>query len=78
MTDKLQDPSTSLKTYWAILSRLLYNKKIPTMPPILDDGKFVSDFCLKANIFNDCFHQYVHQYEIQVFYHLFYIEIMPE
>ena len=28
MTNKLQNPSTAAKTYWAILSRLLYNKKV--------------------------------------------------
>ena len=44
MTDKLQNPSTASKTYWAILSCLLYNKKIPAIPPLLADGKFVSDF----------------------------------
>ena len=27
MTDKLQNPSTAPKTYWAILSRLLYKNK---------------------------------------------------
>ena len=53
MTDKLQNPSTAPKTYWAILSHLLYNKKIPAIPPILADGKFVSDFCKKANLFNN-------------------------
>ena len=46
-TDKLQNPSTA-KTYWTILSRLLYNKKIPAIPPLLADSKFVSDFCEKA------------------------------
>ena len=78
MTDKLQNPSIASKTDWAILSRLLYDKKIPAIPPLLVDGKFVSDFCEKANLFNNFFHQYVHQYKIQVFYHLFYIGQMPE
>ena len=76
-TDKLQNPSTA-KTYWAILSRLLYNKKIPAIPPLLADSKFVSDFCEKANLFINFFHQYVHQYKMQVFYHLFYIRQMPQ
>ena len=55
MTDKLRTPSTALKTYRAVLSRLLYNKKIPAIPPLLVDGKFVSDFCEKANLFNNFF-----------------------
>ena len=71
INDKLKIASTALKTYWDILNCLLYNKKIPAIPPLLADGKFVSDFCEKANLFNNFFHQYVHQYKIQVFYHLF-------
>ena len=34
---------------------MLYNKKIPTIPPLLVDGKLVSDFCIKANVFNNFF-----------------------
>ena len=78
MTDKPQNPSTVPKRYWAILSCLLYNKKIPAIPSLLADGKFVSDFCEKANFLNIFFHQYLHQYKMQVFYHLFYIRQMPE
>ena len=47
MTKKLADSNTSPKTYWTILKRLLYNKKIPTIPPLLVDGKLVSDFLKK-------------------------------
>ena len=38
-----------------MLNRLLYNKKIPTIPPPLVDSKLVLDFCKKANIFNNFF-----------------------
>ena len=34
---------------------MLYNKKIPTIPPLLVDGKLVLDFCKKVNIFNNFF-----------------------
>ena len=34
---------------------MLYNKKILTISPLLVDGKLVSDFCKKANIFNNFF-----------------------
>ena len=53
MTKKLADSNTSPKTYWTILNRLLCNKKLPTIPPLPVDGKLVSDFCKKANIFNN-------------------------
>ena len=52
MTKKLADSNTSPKRYWTILNHLLYNKKLPTVPPLLVDGKLVSDFCKKASIFN--------------------------
>ena len=52
MTNKLQDPSIVPKMYWAILGRLLYNKEISALPPLLADGKFVSKFCEKTNLFN--------------------------
>ena len=55
MTTKLQDPKTAAKTYWAVLIRLLYKKKIPAIPPLFVNGKFVSDFCEKANLFNNFF-----------------------
>ena len=55
MTKNLADSDTSSKSYWTILNRLVYNKKLPTTPPLLVDGKMVSDFCKKTNIFNNFF-----------------------
>ena len=43
---------TSLKTYWSILKTLLNNKKIPCIPPLLQDNKYVTDFTKKAELFN--------------------------
>ena len=53
MTTRLED--TAPKTYWAILNRLLFNKRIPPIPPLLVDGSFFSDYCEKANLFNNLF-----------------------
>ena len=79
MTDKLQNPSTAPRTCWAILSHLRYNQKIAAIPPLLADGKFVAQIFVKRQIFLiSFFHQYVHQYKVQVFYHLFYTGQMPE
>ena len=55
MTSKLEDSNTASKTYWSILNHFLYNKKIPAIPPLLVDGNFISDFCEKANLFNNFF-----------------------
>ena len=52
---KLLDPSTSPKTHWSILKTFLNNKKIPVIPSISDDNKFITDFKQKAEIFNSHF-----------------------
>ena len=52
MTTKLEDSNTVPKTYWAILNRLLYNKKISALPPLFVDGSFISDYFKKANFLN--------------------------
>ena len=55
MSKKLEDSKTAPKTYWTILNRLIYNKKISAIPPLFVNGNFVSDFSVKANLFNDFF-----------------------
>ena len=55
MTSKLEDPTAPSKSYWSILNRFLYNKKIPAIPPLFVDDNFSSDFCEKANLFNNFF-----------------------
>ena len=61
MTSKLADSHTAPKTYWILINRLLYNKKMPAIVPLLVDGTFVSDFYEKSNIFNNFLHQYALQ-----------------
>ena len=51
MTNKLEDAFSASETYWTIINHLLYNKKIPAIPPLLVDGNLVSDF----NLFNNFF-----------------------
>ena len=43
------------KTYWSILKAFYKNKKIPQIPPLLEDDKFVTDMKTKADIFNTFF-----------------------
>ena len=52
---KLLDPKTSQNSYWSISKNFLNNKKIPCIPPLPHQGKFVTDFKEKANIFNNFF-----------------------
>ena len=55
MTSKLKDSNTAPKTYYSILNHFLYNKNIPSIRSLLVDGNFISDFCEKANLFNNFF-----------------------
>ena len=41
LSDKLLDSKTSPKSYWSILKTFLNNKKIPCIPPLLHNGKFI-------------------------------------
>ena len=55
LSDKLNDPHTSAKSYWSILKTLYNGKKIPLIPPILINNKLISNFKEKANHFNAFF-----------------------
>ena len=55
MTSKLADSHTAPKSYWTLLNNLLCNVKIPAIPPLLVDEKFVSDFYEEPDIFNNFF-----------------------
>ena len=55
MTKKLTNVSKNCKAYWSLLRRLLNNKKIPLIPPLFHENKFVTDFKEKAELFNSHF-----------------------
>ena len=52
---KLSDPTNGIKSYWATLNKIINNKKFSNIPPLLENGVFVTNFRTKANIFNDHF-----------------------
>ena len=52
LPSRLADPLTNTKTYWSILKTSLNNKKIPCIPPLFHEKKFVTDFKEKAELFN--------------------------
>ena len=49
---KLADPTTGQKAYWRILNKLLNKCKIPRVPPLLVQGKFITNCKEKASLFN--------------------------
>ena len=51
----LANPGTSNRTYWSLINTVLNKAKIPMIPPLLENGPFVTDFTEKALLFNDYF-----------------------
>ena len=51
----LANPGTCSKTYWTLINTVLNKAKIPIIPPLLENGLFVTDFTEKRQIFNDYF-----------------------
>ena len=52
---KLNNPLLQPKTYWSILKTFYNGKKIPLIPPLLVNDKFVTDMKTKADILNKFF-----------------------
>ena len=52
---KLSDPNQGVKAYWTTLNRLLNEKKVANIPPLLENGLFVTNVQTKATILNDFF-----------------------
>ena len=53
----LSDPDQGIKAYWAILNRLINKKKTLNIPPLLENGIFVTNLQTKADILGDYFVQ---------------------
>ena len=52
---KLSDPCIGIKEYWSVLNRMIQKKKFSNIPPLLENGLFVTNIDTKANIFNEYF-----------------------
>ena len=55
ISKKLSDPSISSKCYWTPLKILLNGRKIPCIPPLFHDSKYIADFKWKSKIFDSFF-----------------------
>ena len=54
---KLSNPNNGPKTYCTTLNRITNKKKMMNIPPLLENGLFVTNFQTKADIFNELFVQ---------------------
>ena len=55
LTQKFNTIQKSTKAYWALLKIFLNNRKIPVIPPLFHNNKFVTDFKGKVELFNSFF-----------------------
>ena len=55
LSQKLTTIQKSIKAYWALLKIFLNNRKIPVIPPLFHNNKFITDFKEKAELFNSFF-----------------------
>ena len=53
----LSDPNTGPKKYWSTLTRLVNDKKTCNIPPLLENGLFVTNPANRTNILNEYFVQ---------------------
>ena len=51
----LSDPTNGTKSYWTTLKKIINKKKFSNIPLLLENGVFVTNFQMKANLFNDHF-----------------------
>ena len=55
MSNKITKFRKSLKAYWPLVKTFLNNKKIPLILPLYHQGNFVTNFKIKAELFNSFF-----------------------
>ena len=55
ISEKLNNPKTSIKCYWSLIKTLLNGKKVPCIPPVYDNNRYVTDFKEKCQLFNSYF-----------------------
>ena len=55
ISKKLCSKAITPKYYWSLLKTTLNDEKVPCIPPIFHDNKFVTDFSKKADLLNSCF-----------------------
>ena len=52
---ELSDPCIGIKEYWSVLNRIIQKKKFSNIPPLLENGLFVTNIDTKAIQFNSIF-----------------------
>ena len=65
LSKKICDPSSGQKTFWSAYKRLSNKKKITNIPPLFENGKYVSNFKEQTIIFNNYFASQCKPFDIE-------------
>lgn len=65
LSKKICDPTSGHKVFWSAYKRLSNKKKITNIPPLLENGKYVSNFKEKAIVLNNYFAVQCRPFEIE-------------
>ena len=49
----VEHPATGIKIYWSLLEIVLNKTRVPNIPPLLENDKFILDFAANDKIFNE-------------------------
>ena len=55
IANRFNNTQKSSTTYWYFLNFFLNNRKIPLIPPLFHENRFITDFKEKAELFNSFF-----------------------
>ena len=53
--EKLENPQSGIKAYWAALKKLINGNKVSIIPPLIVNNDFITDIKQKCSIFNNFF-----------------------
>ena len=60
--NKVNDPTTSQKSYWKIINRVMNKSTAPKIPSLLVNNMLILNCCEKAKLFNDFSFKTMHAY----------------
>ena len=68
LSNKVNNPGTSQKSYWKIINRVMNKCRAPKIPPLLVNNMFILNCREKARLFNDYLSQQCKPVSIMVYY----------
>ena len=68
ISKRLCSKAIASKYYWSLIKAMLNDKRVPCIPPIFHDNKFITDFSKKADLFNSFLQNSAQLLKITVFF----------